>query len=122
MQALKRARLKQRMCVTGCGSPSGGLHHLVPKGSQRGDDDERNLYGLCGDGSWGCHGALHGSPYWAQVVTAEGTTAELRDAEWVAARVGDYIRQRPDTVEYVLEKMGDEPGRAWLEERHGVVV
>lgn len=67
-----------------------------------------------------CHGAWHGSPYTAQVgVLGGGYRPERRDRRWVAARMGSFIvRRRPDTLLYVVEKLGLEPAAAFLESEY----
>jgi hypothetical protein len=64
-------------------------HHLLGKG-QSGDDDPANLIPLCGSGSTGCHGALHGTPY----TDASGRRWEARDvraAIGLGIRPGEYV-------------------------------
>lgn len=70
-------------------------HHLIGRG-QRGDDDVDNLIPLCGSGSDGCHGALHGTPY-----TREGR-------RWTADEVRQTIGLRITSSEYtyVVCKLG----------------
>lgn len=84
---------------------------------------------LCGNGTLGCHGALHGNPYtvttgcegirplptggselWAKYDTVR------RDAEWVKRRIGETIVfSRPDVVAYMVNKFGADAGMDYLE-------
>lgn len=111
-QAARTAALKLLSCAA-CGGIGANQHHVVQRGSPYfGDDVPANFVSLCGSGTMGCHGALHGSPYW---VSVGGLTPERRDADWVRRRVGEHIRRRrPDTIAYVLERLGAAAGRAYL--------
>lgn len=77
----------------------------------------------------GCHGAWHGAPYTVTIATgtarigidglpvpeSPAALLERRDAEWVARRIGRYIElRRRDVIEYVFEKLGVDPGAAFL--------
>lgn len=117
--ALKMARIAGTPCAA-CGSPPGSVHHVIQRGSPHfGDDVPGNLILLCGSGSDRCHGAWHGSPYTVKWDRFE----DRRDQEWVATRIGRTIRdRRPDVIEYVLEKLGDDAGRAYLERNYHLVV
>jgi hypothetical protein len=104
-----------------CGGPASNCHHVVQRGAPHfGDDVIANLVLICGSGTMGCHGAHHGSPYVVEVAVDRrepgGSLRERRDAEWVNRRIGETIKaRRPDVIAYVLGKLGDEPGRAFLE-------
>lgn len=121
--ALRRARLRFRSCAA-CGAPAGGVHHLIPRG-EGGDDVIANLLGLCGHGTMRCHGALHGSPYVAEIPPAYGGATtfahvdERRDALWVTSRIGRHVAaHRPDSVAYVLGKLGADAGADYLLRRY----
>lgn len=125
LDALRRARLRWDACAA-CGGDPGSVHHVLPRGEQ-GDDVEGNLMVLCGNGTLGCHGALHGNPYtltrghegirrtergselWADYKT------ERIDAAWVKERIGMTIaRSRPDVVAYFVNKLGATAGLDYL--------
>lgn len=107
--ALAAARLRWRECA-GCGRPGHNGHHVLPKGSPwHGDDVEANIVVICGSGSWRCHGALHGAPYVSEHDGIRWTQQAVREA------VGRFLlAHRPDTIEYVLTKLGWTPGREYL--------
>lgn len=100
-----RARIKDSALMSGlhrrgvrcvlCGN-RGSLHHVLPR-SARGDDLYENLVGLCGDGTTGEHGLVEaGDP-----VTCE--------------KLGAYLEaERPDTIFYILDRLGEEAGKEWL--------
>lgn len=100
-QASVRKLLADPACRA-CGTRAINCHHLLGKG-QRGDDVVENLIPLCGSGSEGCHGALHGNPY---SVMLRGTV-ERRDAAWVRLRIGTNLRM-PEW-QYLVGKLGGEP-------------
>lgn len=109
VDALRLARIASDECAACRGNPA-NVHHVIPRG-EGGDDVTGNLLLLCGSGTMGCHGALHGNPY---LVRSRGTV-ERRDGEWVRRRVGETIRsRRPDVVEYVTSKLGVESGIEYL--------
>jgi hypothetical protein len=87
-------------------------HHLIGKG-QRGDDVEANLIPLCGSGSHGCHGALHGNPY-------TDTTGKRWTARDVRLAIGLGIR--PDEYAYLLCELGSETTAEFLATRYFVEV
>jgi hypothetical protein len=103
--ALRRARARGDECAA-CGRPGANAHHVLQRGAPHfGDDVVENLLLLCGSGTMLCHGAWHGSPY-VHVYRGSHVREERRDRVWVAARVGAFIlRQRPDTILYVIEKL-----------------
>lgn len=91
--ASKRTLSANRTCVI-CGDPAGEAHHVLPR-SAGGDDVPENLVGLDSD----CHG---------DVEARRGTARK---------ELGAYIvRNRPDTLAYVREKL-DPGGDAYLK-RH----
>lgn len=95
---MRRIHLRGGVICVLCGN-RGTLHHVYPRG-QGGDDVERNLIGLCGDGVTGHHGLIE-------------------DGD-VAARIelGDYILgERRDIIGYMQDKLGSERGLEWLRQR-----
>jgi hypothetical protein len=86
-------------CVA-CGREPGSVHHVVRKGApHHGDDVPENCVLLCGSGSSGCHGAVHGSPYEVAGVR--------RERSWVVSRIGAHlVRYRLDVLAYVARKLG----------------
>lgn len=118
--ATKRALLMYPECLA-CWHPASNGHHVLPIGrGQSGDDVVANIIGLCGTGTMGDHGAFHGNPYTAKRRMPDphpfAATHERRDREWVARRVGARLeKERPDVIAYVIGKLGDGPGRAYLE-------
>lgn len=85
--ALRRARTANPWCAI-CFRHGVTFHHVLPRG-ERGDDDARNGVMLCGDGTTGCHGLV-----------------EARDRD---ARHAVYVHittERPETIEYLDEKLG----------------
>lgn len=84
---LRQAHWSFDECVV-CGGIDISIHHVLPR-SQGGDDVWENLVALCGDGVYGCHGAVeHGS-----------------DA--VCRALGLHLlKERPDTVTYLQERLG----------------
>jgi len=115
--ATKIKLLSDSLCRA-CRATATNCHHLIPKGSQRGDDVPQNLIPLCGSGSEGCHGALHGNPYVAKHVHSEWEVTERRDSEWVRRQIGQ--RLRPEELMYVGAKMGAEAGAEYLRRRYFV--
>jgi len=106
-QATSRATVG-RECVS-CGMAAANGHHVIGKG-QGGDDVVANVAPLCGSGSSGCHGAFHGTPY-TDAAGHRWTKAE------VASAVGDWVVRTPPVLAYVLGKLGDTKGRAFVK-RH----
>jgi hypothetical protein len=104
--ALRRARARGDECAA-CGRPGTNAHHVLQRGAPHfGDDVLENLILFCGSGTVGCHGAWHGSPY-VHVTRGRIVREERRDRDWVAKRSGQFLlRQRPDTIAYVIEKLG----------------
>lgn len=64
------------------------LHHAYPR-SQGGDDLEANLIFLCGNGVTGHHGKV-----------------TFRERETLDALRAFLLKNRPDTLEYLAEKLG----------------
>lgn len=105
-----RARLLFDECAA-CHRPPTNGHHVLPKG-ERGDDVVANIVLLCGSGSDRCHGALHGNPY-LDVARVRWTAERVREA------VGTHIlASRPDTVAYLVGKLGLVPAREYLARRY----
>lgn len=97
-----------------CGRRGADGHHVLPK-DRGGDDVEANVVSLCGSGTSRCHGAHHGNPY--------VENGERRDAEWVNVRIGRTLdRERPDTISYLVGKLGNDGARVFLEDAYSLVV
>lgn len=117
--AMRVARLASDYCAA-CGGEPGSVHHVIPR-SERGDDVAGNLLLLCGNGTMGCHGALHGNPYVVQVGNW-CLDVERRDAAWVSHKIGQTILLlRPDVIAYVTGKLGEDAGTAYLERRYQMI-
>jgi hypothetical protein len=108
LSAMRRARIAGDECCS-CGRPPSNVHHVIERGApHHGDDTAANLVLVCGSGTTGCHGALHGSPY------VDGAGVRWT-SEVVRGRIGRHLAlRRPDTIEYVLGKLGSSPGRVFL--------
>lgn len=73
-------------CVV-CGRIDISIHHILPR-SLGGDDVWENLVPLCGSGTHGCHGAVEAQ------------------SDAVCRALGLYVvRDRPDTMRYLSEKL-----------------
>ena len=123
-KALRVARQVLDECAA-CGAPRDSLHHIIQRGGPHyGDDVMENLVGICGSGTTGCHGAFHGMPYTVELRSFGRTIDSIRiDAEWVGREIGLHLqRERPDVIEYVLSKLGQEPGRYHLERFYSLTV
>jgi hypothetical protein len=95
--ATRRACLMWPWCW--CGNSAASGHHVI-KRSQGGDDVIANIVPACGSGTTGCHGLL------------EAEDEQTRRA------LGEYLLgERPDTIAYVLGKLGDVAGADWLRRR-----
>ena len=103
-EAAKRKLLLDPWCRA-CGRRAANCHHLLGKGGRRGDDDEDNLIPLCGSGSDGCHGALHGNPY-TDRLGRRWTAREVR------VRIG--LALLPSEYAYVVEKLSQPQAAAFL--------
>lgn len=96
-----RACLTWRECAV-CGGPSATGHHVIPRGAPHlGDDVLANIVPLCGSGTTGCHGA----------VEAGDRNARRALGVWIAER-------RPDTLAYVLGKLGEQAGDDYMRRRY----
>lgn len=121
--ALRRARARGPLECAACGGPPSNVHHVLQKSAPHfGDDVIENLLLLCGTGTMLCHGAWHGSPYTAFHLDPEGQEVEeRRNREWVAARIGRFIIEwRPDTLVYVVKKLGLEPALVFLSDEYRI--
>lgn len=78
----------------------GSLHHVLPR-SRGGDDVYENLIGLCGSGTTGHHG----------LVEAYDLDTRNDIGSWL-------LSERPDIIDYVKRRLGDEEGAAWLERKY----
>lgn len=109
---LRAARLRWDECAS-CHRPPANGHHVVPRGGPYfGDDLIENIVLVCGSGTMGCHGALHGAPY-VDRAGRRWTEEDVRRA------IGSTISSgRPDTVAYVLSKLGDLAGADYLSRRY----
>lgn len=95
-----------------CGQPATNSHHLLGRG-QRGDDFEDNLIPVCGSGSHGCHGALHGSPY----MTPGGRRWEAQD---VRRAIG--MRITPAELAYLVERLSEAQAEDHLRRNYHVEI
>jgi hypothetical protein len=102
--ASKRKLLLDRWCRA-CGALACNCHHLLGKGGRRGDDVLDNLVQLCGSGSHGCHGALHGNPY-----------IDRFGQRWDARKVRTNIGLRLTTPElgYLVATLTPDPAAEYL--------
>lgn len=86
--------LAERECRV-CGKPASNGDHIIQKGAPHyGDDVEENVVPLCGTGTSGCHGKKHDRDPETMLIYGE--------------------RLKPDEIEYVRSKLGQEEGDAWL--------
>lgn len=101
-KATKRAVRLRPVCVMPeCDNRSTNGHHVISRGAPHfGDDVDENIVALCGSGSSGCHGLIEN----------EDVTARRQLGEHIAY-------ERPDTMRYVTDKLGEIPGRDWLRRR-----
>lgn len=93
---------RERNCVV-CGNPGANAHHVL-YGSWAGRRENvlPNGVMLCGSGTTGCHGKMHGN----------GNTE-------VATAIGEYIRDhRPDTLSYLATKLGANPAVDYMRRRY----
>lgn len=126
-EAMKRLLLIYDECAA-CGAPATNAHHIVQKGAPHfGDDVLANLAPICGTGTMGCHGAIHGTPYTHEQHAPTGLGfspykifIERRDAVWVARQIGANLRV--ENIGYVLDKLGGVAGREFLARAYFVIV
>ena len=79
-------------CVI-CGGIDISIHHIIHR-SQGGDDVWENLAPLCGSGTTGCHGGIESG------------------LDSVCRAFGLYVlRERPDTMRYLEQKLGGAEAR-----------
>lgn len=115
-RAVAAARLSGPECAA-CGAPAGSIHHVLPRG-QGGDDVGANLVPLCGHGSDGCHGAVHGIDY--LVRARSGLVTGRRDRAWVAERLLPRLLADEPLVAYLAGRLGSEAmARDWLARKYG---
>jgi hypothetical protein len=110
--AMKRKLASDLVC-RGCHvRRAANCHHLIGK-AQSGDDVEANLVPLCGSGSHGCHGALHGNPY-----------VEVGGLRWTAHDVRQNIGMtlHPEEILYLVAKLGRVAAVELLRDRYHVEV
>lgn len=109
---MRVARLMWDECAS-CHRQPSNVHHVVPKGSPyHGDDCIANFVLVCGSGTMGCHGTIHGSPH-------VDRTGRRWTEEDVRRAVGVTIKKtRPDTIAYVIGKLGEDAGRSYLERKY----
>lgn len=93
-KAMKTVHAKGCVCVLNCGKP-GEAHHVLFK-SSGGDDDEANITCLCTLH----HGQIHSEVQSTLVLLGE-----------------HLLLERPDTIDYIKAKLGEEGGREWLKRR-----
>lgn len=72
-------------------------HHVLSR-ARGGDDVVENLLLVCGSGTTGCHGMYHA-----------GSHA-------VAKAIGEALS--PAHIKYLLKRLGEEPGRYFLENEY----
>lgn len=92
-KAIRRKLLRDRTC-RGCGKDAGEGHHIVFR-SQGGDDVEDNIAPLCSF----CHTVMHDS-------TKPGERDIIRET------IGKHLQ--PEEVDYVLDRLGEDEGAAYL--------
>lgn len=110
--AFAYARVREDACAA-CGRPPANAHHILPK-DKGGDDVAENLTMLCGTGTWGCHGVMHGNPY------TDHDGKRWQRAETSAAIGRHLLATRPDSIQYVLTRLGWSPGREWLRREYAI--
>ena len=87
---IRRTHFEHACCIN-CGLRTESLHHIIPR-SQGGDDVVPNLAPLCGTGTTGCHGLLHGG--------------SNDDKQRVVAAIRKYVTENSDRVKYVMGRLG----------------
>jgi hypothetical protein len=128
--AVRIAAAARPECVA-CGGQGANGHHVLER-DDGGDDDARNIVTLCGSGTMGCHGALHGNPYYHRTEPPgrDPETGrrlpevyERRDRAWVAHRIGTHLLvERLDTLIYLVDRLGPTEAARYLERRYDVPV
>lgn len=103
-KATTRQGLKRRACfcageIPGCSGVGATSHHVLPKGNG-GDDVDANLVTCSGSGTTGCHGLLENNDVEARRLLGE-----------------HLVLERPDVIDYVVEKLGEVAGNDWLRRR-----
>lgn len=110
-KASRRKLLADRVCRA-CGQQATNCHHLLGKGGRRGDDVVENMIPLCGSGSHGCHGALHGTPH-----RHAGRRWEARDV-----RLAIGLALRPLEYARLVETLAAAPAAEYLRSAYHVEV
>ena len=114
--AVAQARVTEHECGA-CGRPPGSIHHVLQKSSPYfGGDVPANLIALCGSGTSGCHGAIHGNPY----VDRAGKRWTAEEVRFALGRT--IMARRFDIACYVLAKLGPIYGPEYLLNVYGVVL
>jgi len=98
-KAMKDKHKTGGVCALNCGNTPVSLHHVLPR-SLGGGDAEPNLVFLCGSGTTGCHGKIENADMATLVLLGE-----------------HLLFERPDTIEYLKQELGEEGGLAWLARR-----
>lgn len=94
-----KACLEYRECP--CGKPSATGHHVLARGAPHfGDDVLANIVPMCGSGTTGCHGLIEN----------EDEKARKMLGRWIK-------KHRPDTILYVISKLGRPAAREHLKRR-----
>jgi HNH endonuclease len=109
--ATQKKLLRDREC-RGCGSPASEGHHILFR-SGRGDDVPDNIVPLCDV----CHAIVHrGGGHPRQfTVWRQATKAEVNH---IVVRIGRSFTR--EEILYVLDKLGDSPGREYLSRRYSL--
>lgn len=104
---LKQAHWAFDECVV-CGKINVSIHHVLPRGGWcgiAGDDVWENLVPLCGSGTHGCHGDVEAG------------------LDSVSHSLGRYLlAERPDTIDYLIRKLGGKKAASEFLRRHLRVV
>lgn len=86
---MKQMHLEGGVCALCAGTRGLTLHHILSRGSGRGDDRRENLMWLCqGPQTWNCH-----------------TAVEEREEAVLEAVAQIIVRSRPDTLVYLTHKL-----------------
>lgn len=97
-----RACLEWRECP--CGKPSATGHHVLDRNAG-GDDVLANIVPMCGSGTTDCHGLIEN----------EDEKARRMLGRWIK-------KHRPDTILYLIEKLGRPAARDYLKRRLFVTI